>query len=140
MNRRDAKSSGPLILFDGFCGLCDASVQFIIDHDPNGRFHFAPLQSETGRRLLAQYHLDPETLNAVVLIDDTGAHIRSAAVIRICMLLGKEFSLVGEFLAMIPQPLRDAMYDWIARNRYRWFGKRDACRVPTPHLAARFLS
>jgi predicted DCC family thiol-disulfide oxidoreductase YuxK len=79
-------------------------------------------------------------MNTLVLFDESGAHVRSAATIRICLLLEGRFTLLGEFLAMIPEPLRDAAYNWIARNRYRFFGQRDACRLPTPDVAGRFLA
>jgi predicted DCC family thiol-disulfide oxidoreductase YuxK len=132
-------NSGPILLYDGVCGLCEAWVPFIIDHDPEGRFRFAPLQSDIGRQLLEQHHLEPG-MNTLVLIDQGQAYVRSAAAIRIGMLLGHGFSLLAEALAVIPESLRDGVYNWIARNRYRLFGKHDACRLPAAHLATRFLS
>jgi predicted DCC family thiol-disulfide oxidoreductase YuxK len=143
MNSLDAKSlatDGPIVLFDGVCGLCEASVQFIIDHDPKARFRFAPLQSEVGRRLLTQHHLDASALDTLVMIEEGRAYVRSTAALRIGMQLGNGYALLAEVLVVIPEPLRDAVYSWIARNRYRWFGNRDSCRVPTFDVAARFLS
>jgi predicted DCC family thiol-disulfide oxidoreductase YuxK len=133
------KIAHPIVLYDGVCGLCEASVNFIIHHDPAGRFRFASLQSEIGRRLLAEHGLNADVMNTVVLIDESSAHVRSAAAARVLILLGGGFSVMGEVLAVIPEIIRDAVYNWIARNRYRWFGKRDVCRLPTVEVAKRFL-
>jgi predicted DCC family thiol-disulfide oxidoreductase YuxK len=130
----------PIVLFDGVCGLCEASVQFIIDHDPQSRFRFAPLQSEIGRRLLAEHHLGAGAFNTIVLIEEGRPYLRSTAALRIGVLLGNGYSVLAEALAVVPELVRDAVYNWISRNRYRWFGKRDSCRVPTSDVAARFLS
>jgi predicted DCC family thiol-disulfide oxidoreductase YuxK len=142
MNLTDANLagiSGPIVLYDGICGLCESTVNFIIDHDPKGLFHFAPLQSEIGRRLLSEYGLQADVMDTMVLLDDGKAYFRSSAALRIGMLIGHWPALLAETLMVIPQPLRDAAYRRIARHRYRWFGKRDACRVPMPGIAARFL-
>jgi predicted DCC family thiol-disulfide oxidoreductase YuxK len=130
MNSSDSKSS-PIVLYDGVCGLCEASVHFIIDHDPAGRIRFAALQSEIGRKLLAEHRMDPDALNTLVLIEEGQAYVRSTGALRICLLLGHGWSLLAETFLLIPEPVRDAVYGWVARNRYRWFGKRDACRLPT---------
>ena len=128
----------PVLLFDGVCNLCHGVVRFVLDHDRAARFRFAPLQSEVGRALLARFGLDADALDAVVLIDETGAHLRSDAALRVARRLGPPWSWLGP-LAMIPRPLRDAVYDFVARHRYRWFGKRDACPLPRPEWRERFL-
>ena len=128
----------PVLLFDGVCNLCHGVVRFVLDHDREARFRFAPLQSEVGRALLARFGLDADALDAVVLIDETGAHLRSDAALRVARRLGPPWSWLGP-LAMIPRPLRDAVYDFIARHRYRWFGKKDACPLPRPEWRERFL-
>jgi predicted DCC family thiol-disulfide oxidoreductase YuxK len=134
-------ASGPIVLFDGICGLCDASVRYIIDHDPAGRFRFAPLQSKVGRRLNVAHGIDPAAMSSMVLIDDGRAYVRSSAAVQIARRLRRRsLSLLSWIGVTIPPPLRDALYDWVARNRYRWFGQLDTCRRPTPDDARRFLA
>jgi predicted DCC family thiol-disulfide oxidoreductase YuxK len=129
----------PVLLFDGVCNLCHGVVRFILDHDRDARFRFAPLQSEVGRALLTRFALDPDALDAVVLIDEAGAHVRSDAALRVARALGPPWNCLGP-LAVIPRALRDAVYDFIARRRYRWFGKKDACPLPRPEWRERFLA
>ncbi len=113
----------------------------MIERDKEGRFDFASLQSHAARRELESV-MSPEEIAAlpdsIVLVDSDGIHTRSAAVLRIVRALGSPFALLG-LAVVVPRPIRDAVYDWIARNRYRWFGRRDTCMTPTPDLAARFL-
>ncbi|TGE22460.1 thiol-disulfide oxidoreductase DCC family protein [Hymenobacter aquaticus] len=128
------------ILFDGVCNLCNGFVQFIIRRDPAGRFRFASLQSEAGRALLAEHGLvlpatGPET---VLLIDDKRVYSHSTAVLRVARHLGGAWPLLTVF-QLVPAVLRDAAYRFVARNRYRWFGQREACWLPTPELKQRFL-
>ena len=132
-------SAHPILLFDGVCNLCDASVRFIIDRDPASVFRFASLQSNTGRRLSAQHGLDADELDTLVLIDDGRAYVQSDAVLRAASHLGRPWSWASSLTA-IPRPIRNAAYQLVARNRIRLFGRRDACRIPTPELRARFLS
>ncbi len=129
----------PIVLFDGVCNLCHGVVRFVLDRDRDARFRFAPLQSEVGRALLRGAGLDPDALDNVVLIDGVGAHLRSDASLRIARLLGAPWSW-ARLLVAIPRPLRDAVYDFVARNRYRWFGKKDACPLPRPEWRDRFLA
>ncbi len=136
-------SPGPaIVLFDGVCNLCDAAVQFVLDHDARGRFVFAALQSEEGRRVLARAGMTPGEPGAdpdsIVLVEGGRAYERSDAALRIARGLGAPWSLAAVFLA-VPRFLRDAVYRFVARRRYRWFGKKAACRVPTPSLRERFL-
>jgi predicted DCC family thiol-disulfide oxidoreductase YuxK len=128
----------PVILFDGVCNLCNSSVDFVIDRDPEARFRFASLQEETGRDLLRRHDLAPETMDSVVLIEEERVYIRSTAALRIAHRLPFPWPLFSVFF-ILPAPLRDFFYDLIARNRYRWFGRRETCRMPTPELQARFL-
>ena len=128
----------PIVLFDGVCNLCNGSVQFLLKRDPEGRFRFAALQSDAGRSLLAEHGLDPDALSSVVLIEDGKVWKESSAALRIARHLPGAWKLLRVFAA-VPRPLRDAVYRWIARNRYRWFGKTESCWLPTPDLKARFL-
>jgi predicted DCC family thiol-disulfide oxidoreductase YuxK len=128
-----------IVLFDGVCNLCNAAVNFLIDHDPEGRFKFGALQSEAVEPLLERQGLKADYLDSFVLIDDEQVYRRSDAALRIAWRLGGPWRLIYPLL-LLPRPLRDAAYNWIAENRYRWFGKQDACRLPTPELKARFIS
>lgn len=128
----------PVILFDGVCNLCNASVQFILDRDPDARFRFASLQSEEGAALLRSHGGDPEALDSVVLIEDGRVFQHSDAALRIARHLSGAWPALAA-LRIVPRPLRDAGYRLVARNRYRWFGKEESCRLPTPETRARFL-
>jgi len=130
----------PVVLFDGVCNLCSASVQFIIDRDPNSVFRFASLQSEAGRRVLAEIgHTLPEgDPESVLLVENGQLYERSDAALRIAKKLQSPLRFTALLLAL-PHVLRDPAYKFIARNRYRWFGKATECRLPTPQLRARFL-
>ena len=124
-----------LLLFDGVCHLCDASVRFILRRDPTGKIKFAPIQSPLGRELYTQHGLDPAAPNAMLFLTPTGAFCASDAALEIARTLGGPWQL-----ALICNTLRDAAYDFIARNRYRWFGKDESCMMPTAELKARMLS
>lgn len=130
----------PLVLFDGVCNLCNAAVQRMIAWDPNARLTFASLQSEAAAAALEAAGVDdPAALpDSFVLIDDRGVHVRSSAALRIAGWLGFPYKLAMAAL-MVPRPIRDAVYRFVARNRYRWFGRQDTCMMPTPDLAARFV-
>ena len=126
-----------IILFDGFCNLCDKSVQFIIDRDRNGTFHFASLQSDTGRKLLQKYQVTEE-VTSVVLVDNNTVYVQSDAALRICKHLTRPWNYL--YLAIIiPKRVRDTVYRFIAKHRYRWFGKKNSCMLPTPEIKKRFL-
>jgi predicted DCC family thiol-disulfide oxidoreductase YuxK len=130
----------PVVMFDGVCNLCNGAVRFVIDRDPAGVFRFAALQSDAGRALLARLGVqlapgDPET---IVLVEGGRVYERSDAAVRIARRLAGPWRLFA-LLAIVPRRLRDAVYRFVARHRYRWFGRTAECRVPTPALRARFL-
>ncbi len=130
--------SHSIVLFDGVCNLCNGSVQFIIRHDKAGRYRFASLQSDAGRRLQEQYQLDADALDTLILVEQGRAYVRSGAVLRIARGLGGGWQLAWVFIA-VPAFIRDIFYRFVARNRYRWFGKKAECMLPTPELKSRFL-
>ena len=127
-----------IVLFDGVCNLCSGSVQFLLKRDREGRLRFASLQSDAGRRLMAEHGLPVDSLSSVLLVEDGRVWRESSAALRIARHLPGAWKLL-RVLALVPRPLRDAVYRWIARNRYRWFGKAETCWLPTPELKARFL-
>ncbi|GMV90363.1 MAG: thiol-disulfide oxidoreductase [Candidatus Hydrogenedentota bacterium] len=128
----------PVLLFDGVCNLCNGAVQFIIKRDTDAQFRFASLQSDAGQALLNQHDLPTEDFDTMVYIEGDTVYTKSTAGLRIARRLGGLWPLLYAFI-VIPRPIRDAVYGVIVRNRYRWFGKRDDCMVPTPDLRARFL-
>ncbi len=128
----------PVLLFDGVCNLCSQSVQFIIERDPAARFRFASLQSEVAEQMLSDTDLTGESLKSVVLIENGQVYTRSDAALRAARHLSGLWPALYA-LRIVPRPWRDAVYNWIARNRYRWFGEKDSCWLPTPDLRDRFL-
>ena len=126
-----------IVLFDGVCNVCNASVNFIIDRDRAGRFRFSSLQSDAGRALCAEYGV-PEDVRTIVVIENGRAYTESTAVLRVARALGGAWPVLYAAM-LVPRPLRDLAYRYFSANRYRWFGKREVCRVPTPELRARFL-
>ncbi len=127
-----------IVLFDGVCNLCNGFVNFVIDRDPAGYFKFGALQSEAARPYLERFGLRPDYMDSIVLIENGRLYRDSTAALRILRRLKGLWPLLYA-LIVVPRPLRDAVYRWIARHRYRWFGRREQCRVPTPDLLARFL-
>lgn len=129
----------PVILFDGVCNLCNASVDFVVRRDRRVRFRLAPLQSQVARELVGARRATDTMPDSVVLVERDGrVFTRSTAALRIVRRLRFPWPLLYVFV-LVPRPLRDIVYDWIARNRYRWFGVRDTCRLPTPEERSRFL-
>ncbi len=128
----------PVILFDGVCNLCNGFVRFVIARDPAARFRFAALQSDSARRLLARLDGLGGIPDSVVLVDRGRVYTRSSAALRIARGLPFPWSL-ARALIVVPRPLRDWVYDRVARHRYRWFGRKDVCMMPTPDSRARFL-
>jgi predicted DCC family thiol-disulfide oxidoreductase YuxK len=132
-----AAVEGPIVFFDGVCGLCNAWVDFLLKHDRRGLWRFAPLQGETARRLLNA--ADVEHLHTLVLWTPAGTYRKSSAVWRILWSLGGVWRVAACLTWLIPRPVRNWGYDLVARHRYRIFGRKESCRLPTPHERARFL-
>ena len=127
-----------LILFDGVCNLCNSFVRFVIERDPAARFQFAALQSEAARRVLQEHQLPTPLPDSILLVDNGRIFTRSTAALRIARRLTFPWPLTAALL-MVPRPLRDWVYQLVARYRYRWFGRQDRCMVPTPALRSRFI-
>lgn len=140
---------GAVVLFDGVCNFCDASVNFVIEHDRDGYFKFAPLQSDAGAKLAAEHGLASETakapsegdlipIDSVILVENGQAYTHSTAALRILKQLGFPWSLLYAFI-IVPKPVRDFFYGLFAKYRYRIFGRKDECMLPSPEVQARFL-
>ncbi|QJP35532.1 DUF393 domain-containing protein [Nonlabens sp. Ci31] len=127
-----------IVLFDGVCNLCNAAILFIIKRDKNDRFRFAPLESEVGKKLLAKYQIDPSKIDSIVLVSGDSAFAKAGAALRISKHLTGLWPLLYS-LIIIPSLISDTVYDFIARNRYKWFGKKESCMIPTPELKSKFL-
>jgi predicted DCC family thiol-disulfide oxidoreductase YuxK len=134
----DHAAAHSVVLFDGVCNLCNGFVRFVIRRDPRGRFRFASLQSDAAANLLQRHGIHEAVLESVILVESGRVFARSTAALRIARRLRFPWPLAYGLIA-IPRPLRNAMYDWVAHNRYHWFGKREACMIPTPELRARFM-
>ncbi len=129
--------SAPVVLFDGVCNLCNASVQFLLRHERQPELRFASLQSDYGQSQMAHFGLGL-VVESVVLIEGQRVYLRSAAALRLLRYLRFPWPLL-QIIWLMPRPLRDLVYDWIGRNRYRWFGQLAACPLPTPELSHRFI-
>lgn len=132
------KENQAIVLFDGVCNLCNKSVQFILKRDKNAYFHFAALQSEEGQARLKELQRDRASFNSIVLMEKGQVYEKSTAALRIARRLGGAWPLLYGFI-VVPKFIRDAVYGWIAKNRYRWFGKKDRCMMPKPEWKERFL-
>jgi predicted DCC family thiol-disulfide oxidoreductase YuxK len=137
--RNDEEEGGGIVLFDGVCNLCNRSVSFIIRHDARRRLRFASLQSEFGRRVVAEHGGEQGDLDSILLLQGGKLYDLSTAALRIAAGLTAPWPALALFL-VVPRPLRDLVYRVIARNRYRWFGRREACSVPTPETQSRFIT
>ena len=127
-----------LLLFDGVCNLCNGFVQFTIPRDQNNRFVFASLQSEVGQKVLDRLGHEKEELSTVIMIENDQVYTHSTVGLRMIRHFSGLWPILYALIA-IPKPVRDAIYNWVAANRYRWFGKKDACWIPTPELRERFI-
>lgn len=127
-----------IVLFDGVCNFCNSSINTIIKLDKKKYFRFAPLQSEVGQWLMNKHGLDPAKFDSVILVDDNKAYYYSGAILNIARKMRGIYSLAYVFM-IIPPFIRNGIYKWIAKNRYKWFGKKDACMVPTPDIRSRFV-
>lgn len=133
------KVMSAVILFDGVCNFCDGAVNFIIARDRSGYFKFAPLQSEIGEKLLAEHGIDKSVTDSVVLIEDGNVYTYSTAALRVARKLEGAWSWAYAFI-FVPKPVRDFFYKFFAKYRYKMFGKKDECMLPTPEIRARFLA
>jgi predicted DCC family thiol-disulfide oxidoreductase YuxK len=127
-----------VILFDGVCNLCNAAVNFVIDYDNKNIFRFTSLQSDIGQQLLKANGLNTQEFNSFLLVQNDKILQKSTAALTVAIQLGGIWKLAAIFL-IIPAFIRDMVYDYISKNRYRWFGKTESCRMPTPELKAKFL-
>lgn len=128
-----------LVLFDGVCNFCNSSINFVIDHDSQKRFKFASLQSEVGQQYLAQFSRNKKDFDSVLLVKNGRVFEKSDAALHIARHLDGAWKSLY-FLRWVPRVVRDMIYDLVAKNRYRIFGKSDACRLPNPELRERFLA
>lgn len=137
-HKRSVHKEPILLLIDGHCNLCHAITRFVIERDRIGRFRFASLQSEAGQYLLVKGGLPPDSLDTFVMVQDGRMYTKSGAALRVCKFLGTLWPLLYGCI-VVPPFIRDAVYDWIAGSRYRWFGRADACLLPTAELRGRFV-
>lgn len=129
-----------IVLFDGVCNLCTSTVKFIIKRDRKDIFRFASLQSEIGKQLMEERHIDTTTNSSIVVIEPQVAYyLKSSAAIEIAKELGGLWPVFQVFSYILPEGIRDSLYELIAKNRYKWFGKKDSCMIPTPALKSKFL-
>ena len=127
-----------IILFDGVCNLCNGAVNFVIKKDPGNVFKFAPLQEKQGALLLKTHAIDIQKLDSIVLIENGNVYTKSSAALRIARKMSNLWPLFFVLL-IIPSFIRDGVYDFIAKNRYKWFGKKEQCMIPTLGLKEKFL-
>lgn len=128
----------PIILFDGVCNLCNSSVQYVIKHDPKHIFRFASLQSSFGQKIASTHHLPLNDYNSFILFADNKVHTRSTAALMVAKKLAGFVNLLYVFI-IVPKFIRDAVYNIIAKNRYKWFGKRTECWLPAAELKGLFI-
>ena len=135
MNKQSTHS---IILCDGVCNLCNGAVNFVIKRDPRNVFKFTPLQEKQGVLLLKTHAVDTQKLDSIVLIENEKVYVKSSAALRIARKMSNLWPLFFVLL-IIPSFIRDGVYDFIAKNRYKWFGKKEQCMIPTPGFREKFL-
>ena len=127
-----------IILFDGVCNLCDSSVQFVIKHDKKDVFRFVPLQSELGQKIIN--HIGASTIDSTILYEPGKAYyLKSDVAFKILKEIGGFYKVLLVF-SILPKSIRDHIYDYVAKNRYKWFGRKESCLIPTPELQSKFLT
>lgn len=129
----------PIILFDGICNFCNGGVNFILKQDKKNRFRFAPLQSSAGQEALKQFNLSTKDFDSFVLLESSKVYQKSSAFLKVMNQLPWYWKWVQVFW-IVPKFLRNGVYDVIARNRYKWFGKKNECMIPKPEIRSRFLT
>lgn len=126
-----------VIFFDGVCNLCNASVQFVIEHDKENYFKYSALQGDFAKEILPKFNINPSHFNSILLVENGTLYTKSSAALRVAKKLNGFWPLLYGFI-VVPKFIRDWVYDIIARNRYKWWGKKESCWVPTPALRAKF--
>ncbi len=134
MKNKDQK----IILFDGVCNLCNGAVTYIIKRDKKNVFKFAALQSEIGQQLISKFNIDTSKVDSIILIDGEKHYTKSSAALHIAKQLSGAYPLLFGFM-VVPKFIRNSIYDYIAKNRYKWFGKKESCMIPTAELKSKFL-
>jgi predicted DCC family thiol-disulfide oxidoreductase YuxK len=134
----EALNNKTILLFDGYCNLCQSSVKFVLKHEKKPELYFTSLQSETGVQLLKHYSIDPNKTDSFVLIESNKVFVKSSAALRVLKYLKGLYPLGFGFI-IVPQFIRNSLYNFIAKNRYKWFGKTDSCMLPDKDLLKRFL-
>ncbi len=127
-----------IILFDGVCNLCNGAVTYIIKRDKKNVFKFAALQSEIGQQLISKFNIDTSKIDSIILIDGEKHYTKSSAALHIAKQLSGAYPLLFGFM-VVPKFIRNSVYDYIAKNRYKWFGKKESCMIPTAELKSKFL-
>ncbi len=134
-----SSDTNPVILFDGVCNLCNSTVLFVIKHDPKKQFRFASIQGDYGQQVLKQFHLPPDSLNSFILLKDNQIYTHSTGALKVARQLSGAWPLLYACI-IIPPFIRNAVYQFIANNRYKGFGKKESCEVPSPALKALFYN
>jgi len=129
----------PIILFDGVCNFCNSAVNFTIKRNAKANILFTPMQSDAGQKLVQQYNLPLGDMQSFIFIENGTAYTRSTAALKVCRHLRGLWPLCYSFI-IVPKFIRDGVYNWIAKNRYKWFGVRQECMIPTPEVKTRFLT
>jgi len=137
----DIPKNKQLILFDGVCNLCNSSVLYVIKRDKKDKFLFAPLQSEIGKEIISNFNIDTQKTDSILLYNPEKNTItyKSSAALHIAERLGFPLNVMALFI-IVPPFIRNWVYDYIAKHRYRWFGKKEACMIPTPELQSKFMA
>ena len=132
------KTAKKILLFDGVCNLCNSSVTYVIKRDKKDLFRFAALQEPAGQQLIEKYQIDTSKTDSIILIENDKAYTKSTAALKVARHLGGAYPLLYVFM-IVPNFIRNWVYDFVARNRYKWYGKKDSCMIPTPELKSKFL-
>ena len=132
-------NDNPVILFDGVCNFCNSAVNFTLKRNTKANIRFAPMQSEAGQKLLQQYTLPVDDMQSFIFIENGIVYKQSTAGLKVCRHLRGFWPMCYVFM-IVPKFIRDGIYNWIAKNRYKWFGVKQACMIPTPEVRSRFLT
>ena len=132
-------NDNPIILFDGVCNFCNSAVNFTLKRNTKADIRFAPMQSEAGQKLLQQYNLPVDDMQSFIFIEAGIVYKQSTAALKVCRHLKGLWPMCYGFM-IVPKFIRDGIYSWIAKNRYKWFGVKQACMIPTPEVRSRFLT